>query len=224
MARNILLDELPDRVAIGDGEYEIYADFRVGILFELMLRDDGIPREQKMGLALDLFYPEGPPDVEAAYAGILWFVSCGKREPGALGETEDGPPAADRETAADGVPRSAPRPGPPMRSRAQLYDFDEDAERIYAAFWQAYRIDLQALPVYHEDPVRGLHWWKFMALLGKLPDCDFTQAVHWRTATVPDKASREMRARMERMIRSYALPDKRTEEEKEEDLADALMK
>ena len=44
---NILIDRLPETVEIGDMEYPIRTDFRVSILFELLMQDDTVPDSEK---------------------------------------------------------------------------------------------------------------------------------------------------------------------------------
>ena len=44
---NMLIDLLPEYVELGGAEYPINTDFRVSILFELMMEDASVPEEQK---------------------------------------------------------------------------------------------------------------------------------------------------------------------------------
>lgn len=73
----------------------------------------------------------------------------------------------------DHFPKSGEPGGP------RVFDFGQDGALIYAAFWQAYGVDLQAM--------RGkLHWFAFLALLEALPeDTRFSQIVDIRSRPVP---------------------------------------
>ena len=61
----------------------------------------------------------------------------------------------------------------------KVFDFQQDAQLIYAAFWQTYGIDLYAQ--------RGkLHWSTFCALLAGIPDnTRFSQVIDIRTRPLP---------------------------------------
>lgn len=150
----------------------VRADWRVMVEFE-----NGLYRMQEGGegafikSALAAFYCAPPPDAAAAWDGLLWFYRCGKAAPKS---TEHG-----------------------RQGSARPFDFDADADLLYAAFWQAYRLNLSVAP---------LHWWQFRALLGSLPEkCRFCKVIEYRTADLdglPDK----QRQFYERMRAAYALP------------------
>ncbi len=96
----------------------------------------------------------------------------------------------------------------------QSYNFEYDAKHIYSSFLQQYGIDLTKA---------DLHWWVFKALFdGLSEDTPFGKILQFRcteTAKIKDK---EMRKYYEKMHRIHALPDNRSEEEKERDFADNL--
>ena len=46
---SILVDRLPKSVEIGGAEYQINTGFRTSILFEMLIRDKGIPDQVKSG-------------------------------------------------------------------------------------------------------------------------------------------------------------------------------
>ena len=77
---NILLDYPPDHVTIGDTEYRINSDFRVSILFELLISDPEVPDDRKLLQALRLYYGDDiPPDIPEAIRMIKWFYGGGKK-------------------------------------------------------------------------------------------------------------------------------------------------
>lgn len=95
-------------------------------------------------------------------------------------------------------------------------DFIQDGPLIYAAFMQAYNIDLNAQ--------RGkLHWWKFTALLRGLPsNTRFMEVVQIRTKPLPapTKHNAQERLQLARLKQEYAL--ELTAEEREQQLQDGL--
>lgn len=129
---NLLIDDLPETV----NGIPIYTDYRNMVQFELLMQDEEFSGLEKASLALNLLYREPVPDFQAAWDGLLWYHHKGM-EPQEEKKCKQGNPSA------------------------VLYDFEQDAGYIYTAFWQVYRIDLQAVP---------LHWWTFRELLLHLPD------------------------------------------------------
>ena len=95
-------------------------------------------------------------------------------------------------------------------------DFIQDGPLIYAAFMQAYGIDLNAQ--------RGkLHWWKFTALLHGLPsNTRLMEIVQIRTRPMPapTKYNAQERAQLARLKQEYAL--ELTAEEREKQLQEGL--
>lgn len=97
-------------------------------------------------------------------------------------------------------------------------DFDQDAGLIYAAFAQCYGLDLLG-----KD--RGLHWWKFVQLLGGLPeDTRLMQIVSIRTRPLPKptKYNAEERRSLLRLKGLYRLEE--SPAEREQRLQDGLRK
>ena len=71
---NILIDELPKII---DGT-PINTDFRVCILFELLMQDKDLNESQKLNLAINLFYSEPVYHNKKAIENMIWFYSCGR--------------------------------------------------------------------------------------------------------------------------------------------------
>ena len=124
---NILIDdmELPDQAEVNGKPYEIRTDFRISILFELMMQDEGMDAGTKVQKCLSLYYPVIPPDLGWAVDTALWFYRCGREE------------TAEQKRMAS------------RRGKNPVYSFEHDAGRIYAAFLLAYGIDLQDIPYMH---------------------------------------------------------------------------
>lgn len=104
----------------------------------------------------------------------------------------------------------------PSKGGEKSFDYVQDSELIYAAFYQAYHIDLI-------EEQGKLHWWKFSSLLNALPsDTRFSEIVSIRTRPVPapTKYNEQERQNLMRLKREYALS--MTSEEREEQLQNSL--
>lgn len=128
---NILLDILPETVDIDGIEYRINSDFRISILFELLMQDDEVGKRQKLIQGLKLYYPEIPQNMTEAVEKMIWFYRCGK-------ETESGGHGSGSGRAK------------------QIYSFEHDDDYIYAAFLEQYGIDLQDVEELHWWKFRAL--------------------------------------------------------------------
>lgn len=124
---NILIDDIgyPDQVEVNGRSYEIRTDFRISILFEMMMQDDSLDPRAKVRKGLELYYPVIPGDVTEAVDTLLWFYRCGRDET-----------TQQKRMAA-------------RRGKNQIYSFEHDAGLIYAAFLLAYNIDLQDIRYMH---------------------------------------------------------------------------
>lgn len=121
---NILIDVLPTSVEINDMEYEINSDFRTSMLFELLTQDSSIRDNDKIRMALELYYPNIPKNVNEAIKQIIWFYRCGKDVTSSKGK-------------ANG------------KRTSRIYSFEHDDDYIYAAFMDQYNIDLQDIENLH---------------------------------------------------------------------------
>lgn len=128
----------------------INSDFRIMIQYEKLLRNENIAEKWKIQKILDLFYIQKPQNIEKAIQGLNWFYQCGKIEKTAQGKG----------------------------NAAAAYDFEQDDDLIYSAFYQTYGIDLSNTT---------MHWWKFYSLLLALPkDTLFMEIVGYRVADTHD--------------------------------------
>ena len=113
----------------------------------------------RTGIAYQLRAAAGDLTPEA-FLG-LWF-------PGPCPEnTAEAVEAVNRFYRRRDEPPKAEDPGP------RAFDFRQDAEAIYAAFWKEYGIDLGGAE---------MHWWQFMALLEGLYTYGFSDRVGFRVA------------------------------------------
>lgn len=118
MYSNLLIDNVPKTVIIDNKEYDINYDFRISIMFELLIHDTNISEEEKIIKTLELYYPILPHKIDEAIEKILWFYKCGK---------EQGYKKHKKSS----------------KIQKQIYSFDTDDEYIYAAFLSQYNVDLQ---------------------------------------------------------------------------------
>lgn len=77
-----------------------------------------------------------------------------------------------------------------------LYDFEQDSDRIYSAFYVRYKIDLAT---------ENMHWFKFLALLSDLRDCSFTDIMGYRGADLSqyEGKEKEIRADLKKQYRLH---------------------
>jgi hypothetical protein len=131
------------------------------------LHEEDSTETEKTYAALTQLYPEIPSGIQKAVEGLVWFFLRGK---------------ADEEKESD--KKKYPK---------KAFDFGQDANLIFSAFYATYNISLTA--------VEFLHWWEFMALFEGLPENTLIKRVmYWRTADLGDlpkhekKHVRKMRA------------------------------
>lgn len=150
----------------------VQPDFRNMIRLETLLDDPDFNDREKLRLSLGLLYgAPSPCRDEDALKELRWFYSCGKEN--AAGEAHG--------------------------RNIRLYDFEEDAECIYSAFFSAYNIDLTAA---------ALHWWQFMALFIQLPENTLmSQKIYYRGVDISGLKG-EQRKSCELKKKAFALKKK----------------
>lgn len=190
---NILIDPLPEIAEIYDKKYSFETDFRNAILFELIMQDSGVPEDEKISQAIEIFFGviniESREQLDEIINYMLFFYSCGKERAAGNGSSSS--------------------------KNKKIYSFDHDDQYIYSAFLSQYNIDLV--------DIEYLHWWKFRALFDSLDqNCMFSKIMGYRAMTISNKMTKEEKSFYRKMKRLYALPDERSREEKEMDFADSL--
>ena len=190
---NLILNKLPQTTP---NKLKIRTDFRESIKFELLMQDTTIKDSDKVIIALNLYYyePEKITNIKTAVDDMLWFYKCGKD----IKKKEE----KDTNQQAE-------------KKEKQIYSYEFDAEYIYSAFMEQYNIDLNS--------INYLHWWKFKALFTSLNEnVLFSKIMGFRTINLSKIKDKSMKEYYKKMKKIYALPDMRSEEEKEEDFANAL--
>ena len=181
----LLLDKLPTHTPTG---LKIRSDFRESIKFELLMQDNRINDNEKIPMALNLYYYEVPNDIVKAIEDMLWFDRCGKEIKTSQKETSEA---------------------------KQIYSYEFDDELIYSAFKDQYNIDLNS--------IKYLHWWKFKAMFeGLKQDNKIVEIMGYRAIDLGKIKDKEERARYKKLKKIYALPDMRTQEQKEADFGKAF--
>lgn len=198
------MDQLPTEVEVNGKIYKINADFRTSIQFEILMQKRELTQEQqffanelceldeemdkeiaellaKYKTGLELYYKEIPEDINEAINKMLWFYECGKENIDKKKSKKSG-------------------------SGKKIYDYNHDADYIYAAFFEQYGIDLAE---------QELHWWKFSALFSALSDdCMISKIITYRVIDTKGM-EKEQKAFYNRMKRLYELPKDISEEEQE---------
>lgn len=127
-----------------------------------------------------------PPTLEQAVTALTEFYLCGHE----LSRKED------------------------TGHKSPIVSFAEDAEYIYSAYLNQYRIDLSTA---------DLHWFQFMALFRSLADdCKISKIMEARAVNLSDIKDKSMKKYYQKMKQAYKLPDRRTQAQKDADLVAAL--
>ena len=96
----------------------------------------------------------------------------------------------------------------------QIYSYEFDAEYIYSSFMEQYKIDLNT---------SHMHWWKFKALFeGLNENTQIVKIMGYRAIDLGKIKDKEEKTRYKKLKKLYALPDMRTQEEKEADFGKAF--
>lgn len=198
---NLLTEQPPKRLEIGNYYIRINTDFRLMVEFELLLTEES-ESENFEGrfinllnrLIPDLKYCDTITQDELTNA-ILQYYSCGKdcsADTDADDEDTDNEPSVER-----------------------IYSFNYDDEYIYAAFMEAYGIDITEA---------DMHWWKFRALFNSLPQsCMFSRILGYRGMEITSDMSSSQKDFYRKMQRKFALPLPKAEQEKMDAITAALM-
>ena len=176
-----------------DSGLRIRTDFRESIKFELLMQDRTIEDDKKIKMILNLYY-YNPENIEDVKKALEEIIWFYKG-----GDKIENKISGRNEN----------------NNKKQIYSYEFDAEYIYSAFMQQYKTDLNS--------IKYLHWWKFRALFTNLSeDVLFSKIMQYRAVELSSIKDKEMKKFYKKMKRIYALPDMRTEEEKEFDFGEAF--
>ena len=167
-------------------------NFRIGIAFEIMMQNPKYSIQSKTYQALKLFYPE-------------------------INKIKDTKKAIDDIIWFYSCGKSEEKTSQKNRKgkNKQIYSYEFDNDLIYSAFKNQYNVDL--------EEIEYLHWWKFKAMFNGLKsDNRIVEIMGYRAMELSKIKDKDMKKHYKQLQEEYKLPDMRSEEEKEEDFAEAL--
>lgn len=167
---NVLLDKLPTEYK----GFPIDSDFQTGIQIMQALDDKELSQQERIATALNLLFltedgngnPMPLPDGQTAINGLVWFLTDWNH---------------DHNTKTE---------------KTRVTDYDIDQWRIYSAFRQHYRINLNT---------DRLHFWEFMGLLTTLPECAYTRVIDIRMKKITPKMGKDEKKAYAELKKVYAL-------------------
>lgn len=172
-------------------KYHINLMFDTVLSFYKLLDDDHFNDEEKVGIAFELFFGNAPNNDDfaiEAFKQISNYLSADPYEGEQTGDNND-------------------------IASPKYYSFEQDAEAIFASFYQQYRIDLI-------NEKGKLHWDKFKALFAGLgPDTYFMRIVHIRQEDAT-KLEGQGQVELIQAQQHYALEDNRSQEAVQAQMAD----
>lgn len=190
---NILVDLLPTIIKIDNKEYDINSDFRTSILFELLMQDSSIREEEKIFMALELYYPVIPDNIKEAIEQMLWFYRCGK----------------------DGITYKGNSKGS-GKNITQIYSFEYDDDYIFSAFLDQYRVDLQDVEDLHWWKFKAM----FKSLR---EGNEIVKIMGYRSMDLSKIKDKEQKAHYKKMKELFKIPLPKDEQEKLEEIKKALL-
>lgn len=175
---NILIDKLPETVEVNCQEVSINSDFRVFILFEQILKDYELSKEDKIKKCLSLFYKEKPANLIEAVEQMFRFYSMDFMN--------------DFHSA---------KKGKGSKKNKNLYDWDFDQAYIYVAFLSQYRIDLQEVAYLHWWKFRFL-------FMGLGEENKISKIIGYRDMDTSKIKDKEEKKHYEKLKKEFAIPKK----------------
>lgn len=199
---NVILDNLPNTISIGNDEYQINTDFKNWLEFHRLLTKRE-PTGEDVINAFSWVLPVLPNhEADVVIDELIKFMTLEKEE-----EKDDDEPMLMRDLMEESIEKPYEPP---------VLDYDFDADYIYSAFLQQYGINLRE---------SNMHWFEFKALFKGLTDnVKLTKIIGYRAVSGSEYAqmSKSEKKHINEMKKIYALPDNRTAEEKEADFASGL--
>lgn len=185
-----LNEHLPTSIEVNGVEYEVDLTFDNVININEMLNDQELDDITQILTGLQLLFKEVPQGTIQELTDIFYhtyneLIGVGKEE-------------VQLDIKGNPMPS-----GPSENNGEPSYDLVQDAELIFASFFQFYGIDLH-------DEIGKMHYYKFRALLNGLgEDTVFQKIVRIRTEPLPTgKGTSEQREEMKKLKKKYALKRK----------------
>ena len=195
---NVLIEGLPKTVKVNGSSFLLNTNFYIGIIFTELMTDRNLTPYEKVIQAIKLWYKDTPPtntteEIKEAFEAIMWFYTMGEND----------------EEEKSGVRRPRIK-----KTTARILDYNFDQAYIVSAFQQQYGIDLT---------VENIHWWRFKMLFNGLTEkTKLVKIMQYRGMEIDPKMPEKQRRFYNDMKLLYAIPDTRTEEEKERDFQEQL--
>lgn len=189
---NLLLDNL-EQIVKNRIKEDFNTNFKSSILFELLMQESQLSNKVKVYQALKIYYPN-----------ISQITNIDKAIDNILWFYKCG-----KENEKETSPKIR------RENTRRIYSYEFDNQLIYSAFKAQYNIDLQ--------DINYLHWWKFKAMFDALKeDNKIVEVMGYRAININNIKDKEKKKFYKKMKKLYALPDMRSEEEKEYDFAEAF--
>lgn len=125
MKPNLLIDTLPETVTVDGRDVFIRTDFRISIMFELLVSDTELSQKQKLQQMLLLYFDDIPDNTDEAVEQVLSFYACGKQ--------------GKKNSSSTGR----------NEIKSPIYSFEYDDGLIFSAFYDQYGIDLNDIEHLH---------------------------------------------------------------------------
>ena len=184
MKPNLLIDTLPDTVEVDGRAFPIRSDFRISIMFELMISDKELSEKEKLEQMLYLYYEEEiPNNLNEAVEQILNFYACGKRK---------------KKDSNNSKRKGITSP---------VYSFEYDDGYIFAAFLDQYGIDLNDIEFLHWWKFKAM----FDALKA---DNEIVKIMSYRATDLSAIKDKHERSRIAKLQAIHAIPNNMSFEEK----------
>ena len=173
---SVLTEPFPTKLIIDGAECPINSGFRTVLRCYELQGDSDVLSGNTLIKILQLFYEKKCRLYTQEHIDrMLWFFACGRKKKS----------------------KRFPRKIAGLNDK-QPFDFEEDADLIYAGFMQQYGIDLQE---------ENMHWWKFMILLENLgSETRLQKIMEFRTLDTGNKNfSKDQRKFYQAMQQYYGL-------------------
>ena len=163
---SVLTHPLPESVTVDGVEIPIRTDYRAGILFDELAKDESLDDLSRMQLGLWLFCGDTLPEVDKGklFAASLAFYRG--------------------EISCDAVKKPSCTEG----KAADIFDFVWDGNQIYAAFRQVYHIDLTEVQLHW--------WKFIALLTALPKECAFMRTTALRCTDLRDIKDEELRRKI----------------------------
>ncbi len=189
---SILTDALPDYVIIDEIKYPIRTDFRVWLEFDRVVSSSKIKAEDKAKILIRLCFDKKKCRIAPPFCQETISCLCDFY-----------------------MCKKSQNVSKKAEDGEKVFSFEHDADYIYAAFFAQYGIDLLSVPY--------MHWFKFSALFKGLDEnCKLMKILSIRSVNLAQITDKKKHKYYKKLKEIYALPDERSEIERQYDIASAL--